>query len=142
MASGVCHAVANPQLETVEFYKVSKLEVLERVSRHRDSAPPWVGVLPELPVYRIRGHRRLSAKTYEAKCSECMWGCHMAVEMIIDHWNPSVRRYRTETFCYGPKNCPWYRAGPKRKVPGRRGMTYTEENWIDEDRTAHRSDDE
>jgi hypothetical protein len=24
----------------------------------------------------------------------------MAVEMIIDQWNPSKRRYRTETFCY------------------------------------------
>jgi len=30
----------------------------------------------------------------------------MAVEMIIDHWNPSKRRYRTETFCYGPRSCP------------------------------------
>ena len=30
----------------------------------------------------------------------------MAVEMIIDHWNPNKRRYRTETFCYGPRACP------------------------------------
>ncbi len=66
----------------------------------------------------------------------------MAVEIIVDHWNPSVRRYRTETFCYGPKSCPSYRAGSKRKVPGRRGMSYTEEDWIDEGATAHRSDDE
>ncbi len=29
----------------------------------------------------------------------------MAVEMIIDQWNPSKRRYRTETFCYGPRSC-------------------------------------
>jgi hypothetical protein len=26
----------------------------------------------------------------------------MSVEMIIDQWNPSRRRYRTETFYYGP----------------------------------------
>jgi len=58
--------------------------------------------------------------------------------MIIDHWNPSHRRYRTETFCYGPLACRLYRPGPERKVPGRRGMTYTEESWIDEDATAHR----
>jgi hypothetical protein len=66
----------------------------------------------------------------------------MAVEMIIDQWNQSQRRYRTETFCYGPKSCPSYKAGPRRKVPGRKGMTYIEEDWVDEDATAHRSDDE
>jgi hypothetical protein len=38
----------------------------------------------------------------------------MPVEMIIDHWNPSRRHYRTETFCYGPRSCPLYRAGPSR----------------------------
>ena len=27
---------------------------------------------------------------------------------------------------------------PPRKVPGRRGMTYTEEGWIDEETTSHR----
>jgi hypothetical protein len=24
----------------------------------------------------------------------------MPVEIIIDHWNPSQKRYRFETFCY------------------------------------------
>jgi hypothetical protein len=55
----------------------------------------------------------------------------MPVEMIIDQWNPSKRRYRTETFCYGPISCPLYESGPVRKVPGRHGMTYTEEDWVD-----------
>ena len=45
--------------------------------------------------------RRLAARTYETKCQGCIWGCHMAVDMILDQWNPHVRRYRTETFCYG-----------------------------------------
>jgi hypothetical protein len=54
-----------------------------------------------------------------------IWGCRMPVELIIDQWNPSRRRYRTETFCYGPRSCPLYQAGPARQVPGRRrGMTY------------------
>lgn len=66
----------------------------------------------------------------------------MAVEMIIDQWNPSTRRYRTETFCYGPRSCSFYRSGPQRKVPSRRGMTYTEEDWIDEEATSHRGSDE
>jgi len=66
----------------------------------------------------------------------------MAVEMIIDQWNPSKRRYRTETFCCGPRSCPLYRPGPQRKVPGRRGMTYTEEDWVDEEATSRRAPDE
>ena len=66
----------------------------------------------------------------------------MAVEMIIDQWNPSLRRYRTETFCYGPRSCPLYQPGPARKVPGRHGMSYTEEDWIDDKATSHRGPDE
>ncbi len=71
-----------------------------------------------------------------------MWGCEMAVEMIIDQWNPSKVRWRRETFCYGPKSCALYKAGPKRKVPGRKGMSWTEEDWIDEEATSHRGEDE
>ncbi len=142
VVSGECHPVVDPRLEVVEFYKVSKLAVHERETKQGSRCSPWLGVPPDLPVYRARGHRRLDARTYSAKCSVCIWGCPMAVEIIVDHWNPSVRRYRTETFCYGPKSCPSYRAGPKRKVPGRRGMSYTEEDWVDEGATSHRSDDE
>src|SRR5438874_966803 len=69
-------------------------------------------------------------------------GCQMAVEMIIDHWNPSKRRYRTETFCYGPSSCPLYRSGPARKVPGRHGMSYTEEDCVDDEATSRRGPDE
>jgi hypothetical protein len=66
----------------------------------------------------------------------------MAVEMIIDQWNPSQRKYRQETFCYGPKSCKLYRSGPLRKVPGRKGMSWTEEDWVDQEATSHRSEDE
>ena len=66
----------------------------------------------------------------------------MAVEIIVDHWNPTLRRYRYETFCYGPLSCSLYRAGGTRKVPGRRGMTYEEEDWVDEEAISHRGPDE
>lgn len=134
--------VADPKMEAVEFYKVSGLKIIERAAEDVVSAPPWLGVPPELPSYRERGHRRLDAKTYKARCSTCIWGCRMPVEMIIDQWNPSQKKYRFETFCYGPKSCSLYRPGPTRKVPGRRGMSWEEEDWIDEDATAHRSEDE
>jgi hypothetical protein len=65
----------------------------------------------DLETYRSRGHRRLDTRTYDAKCTTCIWGCRMPVDMIIDHWNPSKKQYRFETFCYGPKSCSFYRPG-------------------------------
>ena len=140
--SGEAAPVADTRLETVEFYKVSNLNVTAPETLEETQPPPWHGIPPPLPMYRKRGHRRLATRTYQDKCRTCIWGCHMAVEMIIDQWNPSKRRYRTETFCYGPLSCSIYRAGPARKVPGRHGMSYTEEDWVDEQPTSHGSPDE
>jgi len=92
--------------------------------------------------WRERGHRRLDARTYQTKCVTCIRGCRMPVEMIVDQWNPSQKRYRFETFCYGPKSRSSYRAGATREVPGRRGMVWEEEDWVDEDAAAHRGEDE
>jgi hypothetical protein len=140
--SGKGEPVPDPRMETAELYKVSGLAVVARGGEAAADPPPFLGVPPALEVYRERGHRRLAAKTYTTRCWACIWGCEMAVEMIIDHWNPSVRRYRRETFCYGPKSCSLYKAGPTRKVPGRKGMSWEEEDWVDEDATAHRGPDE
>jgi hypothetical protein len=139
---GAAKPVHDVRLETVRYYKVTGLKVISRRAAPATTPPPWTDVPPELPVYRARGHRRLDARTYAATCASCMWGCNMAVEMIIDHWNPEKRKYRTETFCSGPKSCPFYRAGPKRVVPGRKGMKHVEEDWIDEEATRHRGPDE
>jgi hypothetical protein len=134
--------VANLQMEPVEFYKTSGLKLIERGVPHAERPPPWHGTPPELEVYRERGHRRLSARIFEKKCGGCIWGCRMPVEMIIDQWKPEEKRYRFETFCYGPKSCPFYASGPTRKVPGRGGMTWEHEDWVDDATTAHRGMDE
>jgi hypothetical protein len=140
--SGDALPVPDARLETVEFYKVSKLKVGLPEDEHEAPPPPWRGVPPPLAVYRERGHRRLAARTFQEKCSNCIWGCRMPVEMIIHQWNPTRRRYRTETFCYGPRSCPLYEARPASKVPGRCGLTYTEEDWVDDDATSHRRREE
>ncbi len=142
VASGESMPVADSETEAVEFYKTSGLRLLERAEKQESKPPPWHGAPPELEVYRARGHRRLDVRAYEGKCLSCMWGCKMPVEMIIDQWNPSSKKYRYETFCYGPKSCAFYRAGPTRKVPGRKGMVWEEEDWVDEDAVSHRSMDE
>lgn len=140
--SGKGELVSDTRLETAALYKASALNVLARGDEPVGEAPPFLGVPPALEVYRERGHRRLATRTYATQCTTCIWGCEMAVEMIVDHWNPSVRRYRRETFCYGPKTCLRYKAGPTRKVSGRKGMTWEEEDWVDADATAHRGPDD
>lgn len=140
--SGLAVPVSDPRLESAGFYKVTGLKILKDMENDPSASPPFHGVPPDLETYRSRGHRRLDARTFDAKCRTCIWGCRMPVEMIIDHWNPSLKRYRFETFCYGPKSCAFYRAGPARKVPGRKGMSYTEEDWVDEDAISHRDLDD
>ena len=140
--AGTSVPVEDPRKETAALYKTSGLKVVKNAEGETLAGPPFHGVPPDLETYRARGHRRLDARTYDTKCTSCIWGCRMPVEMIIDHWNPSKKQYRFETFCYGPKSCPFHRPGPVRKVPGRKGMSYTEEDWVDEDATAHRGPDD
>ena len=140
--SGECSPVADAHTEAVEFYKASKLKVLSAAAAEDENPPPWLGIPPELEVYRERGHRRLAANTYDVECRRCIWGCQMAVDMIIDQWNPSQKRYRQETFCYGPLSCLVYSPGPTRKVPGGKGMSWIEEDWVYEESTRHRGSDE
>lgn len=135
--SGEAEPVADPRLEPVGLYKAAKLRLVARTTVPESPAPPWTGVPPALEEYRARGHRRLDVRTYDTKCANCIWGCRMPVELILDQWNPSVREHRFETFCYGPKSCALYRAGPTRKVPGRKGMRWEEEDWVDEDVKRH-----
>ena len=141
--SGECVPVPDPDTERTEYYKVSKLKLITRSTTISNTSSPWELVPPELEVYRERGHRRLAARTYDTKCSSCMWGARMPVEIIIDNWNPRGRRkYRFETFCYDPLSCKLYKAGPNRKVEGRNGMVYVEDDWVDQMAVEHRGEDE
>jgi hypothetical protein len=137
--SGQGDPTPNPDLEQAEVYKVSKLKVTSRGSPPTGPTPPWLGPAPAIEVYRARGHRRLDARTYDTPtCSTCIWGCRMPVTIIIDKWNPSQVQLRKETWCYGPIVCPNYKAGPTRKVKGRKGEAYVEADWIDREEVAHR----
>lgn len=142
IVSGTSVHVSDSRIETADYYKTSKLKIIERNNIPQNITPPCHMIPPDLIAYRERGHRRLDSRTFGSKCSKCIWGCLMPVEIIIDQWNPSKKKYRTESFCYGPKSCLLYKAGPTRKVPGRRGMTWEEENWVDDEAVSHRGDDD
>ena len=65
--SGESLPVADPGIEPVDFYKTSKLKVLNRAKVDVQESPPFHGVAPTIEVYRERGHRRLSARNYDSK---------------------------------------------------------------------------
>lgn len=117
---GVGEAVTVPETEVADLYKVSQVRVERRGSTEGSFPPPWRGTPPPLEVYRSRGHRRLDAERFGAACTSCMWGCEMAVEIIIDQWNPSNARWRRETFCYGPSRARSTRRGPSVRCPDAR----------------------
>lgn len=138
---GECIPVLDRNLETAEFYKVSKLSKLS--SGHpKVNPPPWEMIPPPLEVYRKRGARRLEEETYRKKCLTCIWGCNMSVEIIIERWHPKNNIFRRETFCYGPLSCIFYIAGPTRVVPRAMGKFYEEEASLDVEETKHRDIDE
>jgi hypothetical protein len=142
VVSGLAVPVPNPRLETAGFYKMSGIKVGKEAEAGSSATPLFHGVPTDLETYRSKGHCRLDTRTYESKCSTCIWGCRMPVEIVIDHWNPSKKQYCFETFCYGPKGRRFYHAGPTRRVPGRKGMSYTEGDWVDEDVTSYRGLDD
>jgi hypothetical protein len=61
MIRGYGRPVEDPRREIAELYKAGGLAVVEDASREASGPPPWLGVPPELLVYRERGHRRLAA---------------------------------------------------------------------------------
>jgi hypothetical protein len=130
VVSGYGWPVADARQEWATLYKASQLKIERRGPAEEDRPPdPEGGVAPTLEVYRSNGHRRLAPQTCQTLCARCPWGLTMATEIIIDHWNPSKKQWRMETHCYGPRDCPRYKAGKARTVQGRKpGMV-----WVDDD---------
>ena len=77
--------------------------------------PPFVGKIPSLKIYSLRGCRMLDAKLWRTRCRACMWANRSRVE-IQYKFEPDVRRHRDETFCYGPTTCPLHDPGEPRPV--------------------------
>lgn len=126
--SGTAVPVPDRETEWAEFYKVSGLRLIERTQP--DAPPcPTGGIAPPLEQYRAQGHFRLKRDVCETQCVQCPFGLTMPTQIILDHWNPSHVKWRFETHCYGPRDCPRYKAGPAYRVPGRKpGMIYVDDD--------------
>lgn len=131
MARGTAWAVQGKKREVVDFYRAGSLRLLDRQDQHRDP-PPFAGATPAIEVYDLRGCRMLDAKLWRAKCFTCIWANRSRVEIEFDFNRPSSKRYRDETFCYGPRSCPFYSMGPTRQVPYRDCYPSEDTGWMDD----------
>ena len=82
----------------------------------------------------------LDAKLWRKQCFACMWANKSAVE--IEYKFGKVKRYRKETFCYGPRSCPLYDMGPPRQVQYFDTFPSIDDGWMDDLCTEQRGDED
>lgn len=129
LISGTAIPVADPETEWAEFYKVSGLQIMARTQPDNPPPGPDGGIAPPLEQDREQGHFRLKREICETDCFRCPFGLTMPMQIILDHWNPSIVKWRLEKHCYSPRECPRYKAGPAYRVPGRKpGMIYVDDD--------------
>ena len=107
---------------------------------HEGRDLPEADIRNEQRVFRARGARMLDPKQWRKACMTCMWANKSAVE--IEYKFGKVKRYRKETFCYGPKSCPLYDMGPPRPVQYFDEPPSMDEGWMDDMCTDLRGEDD
>jgi hypothetical protein len=127
--------------DIADYYRAGGLKAITRVCEQTDPVgPPFTGLLPGIEVYLRRGARMLHAKLLGQQCFTCMWANKSAVE--IEYKFGKGKRYRKETFCYGPRSCPFYDMGPPRQVPYFDSFPSLDDGWMDDICTEQRGDDD
>jgi hypothetical protein len=123
-----------------DYYRAGGLKITKKGEHAETASPPYLIEPPDLATYEQRGARMLSAASYKGKCFQCAWATMSAVE-IEYNWGVS-KKYRFESFCYGPKSCKLYKMGKSRAVPYKGdGSTY-DEGWMDDLCTENRGWDD
>ena len=78
-----------------------------------------------------KGARILSKSLWETKCYKCIWA-NMANVEIQWNFDKDTKKYRFETFCYGPKSCEYYKIGRHRSVPYKNRGSAIDDGYLDE----------
>lgn len=113
-----------------DYYRAGGLKKSKKAQQTEIISPPYLIEPPDLGTYERRGARMLSAARYKGKCFQCAWATMSAVE-IEYNWGVS-KKYRFESFCYGPKSCPLYKMGKPRAVPYKDCGSSYDEGWLDD----------
>ena len=72
----------------------------------------------------------LSKTCWKSKCRGCRWA-NMSNVTIEYNFNTGAKKYRFESFCYGPLDCPFYAMGPARSVPYYNKESSSDSGWMD-----------
>ncbi len=113
-----------------DYYRAGGLKVVRRAEQAETTPPPYSTEPPDMATYERRGARMLSASSYKGKCFPCIWATMSAVE-IEYNWGVS-KKYRFESFCYGPKSCRLYKMGNPRAVPYKGDGSTLDTGWMDD----------
>ena len=142
MLKGTAWTKKYEEREFADFYRAGSLKFLNRTNEKLEAiSPPWIMVPPSMQTYEERGARMLSKSLWKPKCFQCIWANMANVEIQWD-FDKEIKKYRFETFCYGPKSCKYYKMGRPRAVPYRNRDSALDDGYLDELCTEGRYDDE
>ena len=129
-AKGTAWTIMYSVSDYADYYRAGNLKTIKRAEQVATIPPPYLIEPPDMATYEERGARMLNTTSYKGKCFQCVWATMSAVEIEYD-WGVS-KKYRFESFCYGPKSCKLYKMGRPRAVPYKGdGATY-DEGWLDD----------
>jgi len=118
--------------EFADYYRAGSLKLLDRVNEKFEViSPPWTMMPPSIQTYEERGARILSESLWKTKCFKCIWANMANVEIQWD-FDKDIKKYRFETFCYGPKSCKYYKMGRPRTVPYKNRGSALDDGYLDE----------
>jgi hypothetical protein len=114
-ATGTAWTKLNGVNDYADYYRVGKLKIISHAEKIETKPPPYLISPPDMATYKLRGARMLALNSYKGKCFQCAWAAMAAVE-IEYNWG-KTKKYRFESFCYGPTSCDFYKMGRARAVP-------------------------
>jgi len=120
-----------PEREFADYYRAGALKILKKSEKVMDTQCPWTGSVPEMAVYEERGARMLSKSLWKGTCFRCYYATMSNVEIQWD-FDRDIKKYRFESFCYGPKSCKYYKPGPARSVPYKDRGPALDIGWLDD----------
>lgn len=139
--SGTAWTKKYPEREYADYYRAGALKISERSTVLEETSCPWTGSLPEMEVYADRGARMLSKSRWNGKCFTCYYATMSNVEIQWD-FDRDIKKYRFESFCYGPKSCKHYKPGRDRSVPYKGRDSALDTGWLDDICTENRDWDD
>ena len=142
MLKGTAWTKQYQEREFADYYRAGSLKLLNRAFENSEMiSPPWMIIPPTMQTYEERGAILLSKRLWETKCFKCIWANMANVEIQWD-FDKNIKKYRFETFCYGPKTCKFYKMGRPRSVPYKNRGSAIDDGCLDELCTEGRNDDD